>query len=227
MTKKQDDAAADLLIREVDEDLRQDRMQQLWKRYGILVTGGAVAIVLAVIAGQAYTAWETDQRLESSARFASAQAMIEQSSFENAATELALLAGEGSPGYRVLALFEQANLHMRQGEIERSLAAYDRVAGDSGIDQIYRDMARLKAAYLRLDRDDPGAVSSSVAQLAQANSPWRHSAREIQALAALKQGDRARAGELLRQVAEDGAAPQGLRGRASEMLATIGGNTKG
>ena len=58
--------------------------------------------------------------------------------------------------------------------------------------------------------------------LAQESSSWRHSAREIQALVALRRGDAARAGDLFAKIAEDAAAPQGLRARAAEMMAASG-----
>ena len=37
----------DSFIREVDEELRSEQVQQVWQRYGKLIVGGAIAIVLA------------------------------------------------------------------------------------------------------------------------------------------------------------------------------------
>jgi hypothetical protein len=63
--------------------------------------------------------------------------------------------------------------------------------------------------------------------LAVESSPWRHSAREILALVAVRRGDAAKAADLYRKIADDQAAPQGLRARAAEMLAAVGGRAKG
>ena len=37
------------IFAEVDSDLRRDRWQAMWDRYGLLVIGGAAAIVLLVL----------------------------------------------------------------------------------------------------------------------------------------------------------------------------------
>ena len=41
---------SDQLFREVDEEVRQDRLQDLWKRYGIYAAVAAVLIVAGTIA---------------------------------------------------------------------------------------------------------------------------------------------------------------------------------
>jgi len=43
------------VFREVDEELRRDRLMALWKRFGPYLIGAAVALVL-VVAGRAYLA---------------------------------------------------------------------------------------------------------------------------------------------------------------------------
>lgn len=50
---------SDTLIREVDEDLRRDRLARLWKKYGSLLVGGVILLVL-VVAGT--EGWRSYQR---------------------------------------------------------------------------------------------------------------------------------------------------------------------
>ena len=47
--------SSDTLIREVDEELRSDRVRKLWRQLGPWVIGGAVAVVLGVAAYQIWT----------------------------------------------------------------------------------------------------------------------------------------------------------------------------
>ena len=42
----------DSFIREVNEELRQDQLHNLWKRYGALAIAAAVVVVLAAAAWQ-------------------------------------------------------------------------------------------------------------------------------------------------------------------------------
>lgn len=225
MTTKNDDAATDLLIKEVDEELRHEQLENLWKRYGNIFVAASVALVLAVAGWQAWNAWQVKERQASGARFSEAVQLIAGNKRDQAAELLGKLAAEGSSGYRVLAELKLGDLKQEAGDGAGAAATYERVAG-MNVDEVYRNMAILKSAYLKLDAGDPLAVETMVEKLAVESSAWRHSAREVQALAALKRGDAARAAELFRKVADDPAAPQGVRARAAEMLAAAGAKPK-
>ncbi|MGE5547758.1 MAG: tetratricopeptide repeat protein [Solirubrobacterales bacterium] len=226
MTHKQDDAAADLLIKEVDEELRQDQMKDLWSRHGNAIMAAAVSLVVAVAGWQGWTAWQTTQRQEASRGYQAAMRLVEQGKRDEAFQSLSKIATDGASGYRVLADLQRAQVKQQAGDTAAAVGIYEAIAAGSA-DAPYRDLARLKAAYLKLDSGDAGQIAKSVEPLAAESSPWRHSAREVIAVAALKTGDDAKATELFRKLADDAAAPQGVRARAAEMLAALGGKAKG
>ncbi|EME71991.1 hypothetical protein H261_00390 [Paramagnetospirillum caucaseum] len=222
MTDKHDDAAAALLIKEVDEDLRQDELNRLWKKHGGLLTAGVVALVLSVAGWQGWKAWDAKQRQAASSRYSETSALVEQGKAGEAAEVLGKLAAEGPKGYRLLADLRRADMAQQAGDFTGAATLYGKIAADSSVDKVYRDMSAIRAAYLILDSGDPAAIEKSVEPLAVESSSWRHSAREILALLALKRGQAPRAAELFAKIAEDAAAPQGLRTRAAEMLAATG-----
>lgn len=226
MTTKNDDASAELLIREVDEELRHEQFQALWQKHGNLVVGAALALVLGVAGWQGFSSWQSGQRAKSGAAFSTAMQELKAGKRDEAVAELGKVTAEGTAGYQVLADLKLADIKLAAGDREGAVALFDRVASRAG-DDIYRDLARIKAAYLQLDSADPAAVAASVDKLAVESSPWRHSAREIQALAAAKRGDDAKAVDLFRKIADDPAAPQGVRARAAEMLEAVGAKAKG
>lgn len=226
MTTKNDDASADLLIREVDEELRHEELQLLWKKHGNLAITAVVALVLSVAGWQGWNAWSTKQRAQAGGAFSAAMQSLQQGNRDAALEQLGKVAADGTAGYQVLADFKLADLKLAQGDREGAIALFERVAAGHG-DDIYRDLARIKAAYLKLDGADAAAAEAGIAPLAAESSPWRHSAREIQALAAAKRGDDAKAAELFRKIADDPAAPQGLRARAAEMLVAVSPKAKG
>ncbi len=226
MTTKNDDASAELLIREVDEELKQEQLQQIWTKHGSLIVGGAVAIVLAVAGWQGFNTWQGKQRAAASASYTASIQQLELGKRDEAVTALGKLVADGPSGYQVLAELKLADLKLAAGDREGAAALYDRVASTASED-IYRELATLKSAYLKLDTADPAAIEKMVEKLAVEKSPWRHSAREVQALAAAKRGDAAKASELFRKIADDPAAPQGVRARAAELLAATGAKAKG
>ena len=88
---------------------------------------------------------------------------------------------------------------------------------------IYRDLALIMSVMHDLDIGDPAQLSASLTGLMAADNPWRHSAKELTALAAQKAGDKSKAGKLYKELADDATAPSGIRARAAEMSAILGG----
>ncbi|MCA3262224.1 MAG: tetratricopeptide repeat protein [Telmatospirillum sp.] len=207
---------------EVSEDLRRERALKLWKKFAPLLGSVAVAIVLAT-AG--YVLWQDYSRKRTEAdalRFAEA-ARLGTEDATRAVAELRAIARDGQAGYAALARFKAASLAASGSDPAEAVAQYRAIAADAAFDAQLRDAATLVATLLAVDTASPGDAVRAVQALQTSTGPWRHAAREIEALAHLRAGDRGRAAELYRQLADDLAAPAGLRQRASEMLAALDG----
>lgn len=205
---------------EVEEDLRRDRAEKLWKRYGSLVIAAAVALVAAT---GAYSFWQDHQRkrLEASAqRYALAGDLV-AGDRDRALAELRGLAQDGSGGFAGLARLKEAAL-VAERDPSQGLALFRRVAGDSALDVELRRMAAAMAGILSIDVASRAEAEQAAQNLQTSGSPFRNAGREIEALAALRAGDAARARDLYRAIADDLTAPAGLRQRAAEMLAALG-----
>jgi len=212
------DRASDLLIQEVDEDLRREQYQRLWRRYGAYAIAGAVAIVIVVAGWQAWQGWQKRQRLEEAGRYAAALALIDAGKSKEAEGALAVLSGDSS-GFAVLAGMRRAELLAQDGDRKGAESVYEQIAA-SRAPSVLRDLAAIKEGLLALDdTGDTAAIEARVAALAVITNPWHFQATELQALFARKKGDQRRAAELFKQLADDAQAPAGLRDRAAEMLA--------
>jgi hypothetical protein len=214
------DSAADLLIQEVDEELRRDQYQQLWKRYGNYVIAAAIGMVLVVAGYQGWQTWQAKQRQEEAAKFASAQALAAQGKTQDALEALVKLGADSHTGFSVAARMRRAELMGEEGDIAAAAAAYEQIAASS-VPAVYRDLAVLKMALLTLDTADLAQLEERVAPLNTTGNPWYYSSTEVLALIAQKRGDTKHAVELYKQLADDVQAPSGIRARAAEMLAIL------
>ena len=79
-----------------------------------------------------------------------------------------------------------------------------------GIDLRIRIAANMGPSF---DDGDPQSWRPALERLAAPGNAWRHSAREMLGLAALKAGDYDAAGRWFDQIAADRDTPQGLRSR--------------
>lgn len=210
---------------EVNEDLRAERMKRLMARYGGLLGGLALVIVLGVAGLQGWRWWEERKSAEAAAAYIAAAefAAAPGTQAGQAAQRFAALAAAAPGGYAVLGRLRAAALHAEAGEREAALALWDQVARDSGTEPLYRDLATLMWGLHALDSGDAAAIEARLAPLAVPGHAFQHSAEEIRALAALRRGEAEVARRGLAALVADRTAPDGVRERAQRVLAGLGG----
>jgi len=209
------------IFNEVEEDLRRDQYLKLWRRYGMWLAAAAALLVIGTGAVSIWRSWHADKLASVSDAFAVAAALDAEGKHREAADAFAL-AGNGAPGgYPALARLRQAAALVSGGDMASAVAILDGVAAGGG-DAAMRELAGIKAAYIVIDTATPEDLAKRLAPLAADGHPWRYSARELQALAALKQGRKDDARTILSGLSDDPASPEGLRGRATELLAALG-----
>jgi hypothetical protein len=211
------------IFTEVDEDLRRDRAERLWKAYGKYLMAAALVVVLAT-AG--WTWWSDHQRKQAAAegeRFFAAASRLASADPQQAIGAFDALGREGKSGFRIVALMHEAGLKARNGDAPGALAIYRSVANDAAADPDLRDAAALLGALVSVETLPPAEIDGMLARLTTSTSPWRFSALEVSAVAALRGGNPVRAKELYARIADDVAAPGSSRTRAAEMIQALGG----
>lgn len=211
------------IFREVDEDLRRDRAEKLFKRYG----GYGIAAAVLLVAGTAgYTTWRNWQQSQQQQDTAALVAAISQTAQgpDKGVEALAAYAGKADPKMAAIAQFNAAALLIRQGKPAEAATVYDTIAANGTVDGVYRDLATLLSVMERLETGDPAQLQAKLQPLTADASPWRFSARELSATLAIRAGDKDKARTLFQQLADDAAAPAGVRSRAAD-LATLYGKT--
>jgi hypothetical protein len=207
------------IFSEVDEAIRKEQFQKLWSRYGWLAIAAAVLIVLGVGGWRGYDWWETKKAAEAGAAYDAASDFIEQGKLTEAEAAFGKVASEGTAGYRVLARLRAA---ATLGERDRpgAVAAYDAIAKDSSVNKVLQELAAIRAALLLVDSAPLPEMTQRLEPLAQAGGTFRHTARELLALAALRVSDNAAAKKWIDMVLGDADTPQGIRTRI-DMLTTL------
>lgn len=213
--------ANDSFFREVNDELRSDRAKELWRRYGAVVVGLAIAVVVATAAWRGYEYWTASKASKSGDQFLAALDLAQQGKNDEALAALDKLEKTGYGQYSVLARMRAATVTADKGDKAAAVKAFDAVAADTAVPEAIRDVAELRSAYLLVDTGSYDDVARRAEPLSADGNPFRHSAREALGLAAWKKGDKADAAKLFNQIANDGGAPANLRQRASMMLGLL------
>lgn len=211
----------DGLFREVEEELRRERLEKIWKDYGTYFIAGAVAIVLGVLG---YKYWES-QRIsaayDSGARYEAALRQMAEKKDAEAQKDFEKLATDGSGGYRALALLQLGGAQYRDGKRAEALQTFERLATDANADSLLRGFATLQAAGLRLGEADYAELESRLTPLMAEGAPWRYSARELLGLAAFRAGKFTDARALLTPLFVEQEVPESIATRAQIIMAEI------
>lgn len=176
------------IIREVDEELRSDRIRALWRRFAPYIIGAAVLVVVGVAANEGWRWWQSSNAARSSDLFYTALESAEAGDIAESQEQLNAVIAQGSGGYPMLARFRQAALLARDGKTTEAVAAYDALATAS-TNQRIRELALVLAANLLVDGGDVAAVQQRVGGLIDPNNPMRNAAREAIGLTQYKAGD--------------------------------------
>lgn len=209
-------------LREVDEEVRREQAAQFWQRWGLWMAIGIV-LLLAAIGGYMY--WSSQQRAAAEEETAQLDAIINdlgEGNTQDIEERLDALVESPRPGVRGAALFTRAGYALEMGDTGTAIELFGRAAADDGLPEEYRHLATIRQTALQFEELEPQQVIDRLSGLAEADNPFFGSAGELTALALLKSGDAAAAGEMFAAIAQDEDVPSTLRSRATQMAGVLG-----
>ena len=214
------------IFQEVDEEVRREQLKKLWQRYGNYAIAGCVLIIAAVGAWRGYEWWQTKRSAEAGAAFEQAVTLAETGKNQEAEVAFAKLAADGTAGYRVLARLRDA-AQLATTDRKAAVTAYDEIAADKSAGRVIQDLAAVRAGFLLVDNLPYGDMRARLEPLTGPERTFRHSARELLALSAWKEGDMGAARQWTDMIATDPQTPAGTRSRAEVLSELIAASGKG
>lgn len=205
---------------EVDDDLRREKLNKLWQRYGNLILAGAVLIVLAVGGWRGYQYWETQKATAASSAFEAAATLAEQDKHAEAQAAFGTLVADGPQGYRTLAKLRIA-ADLAPRDQAAAVKLYDEIVADGSVPAENRQLAALRAAALLLDKSSYADMQKRLVSLTVPDGVYRHSAREYLALSAWRNNDAVAARQWIDMITTDEQTPTTLRQRVESLQALL------
>jgi hypothetical protein len=212
----------DAFLREVDDELRREKVSDIGRRYGLWIIG---AVIAALVAFGAWTFWQhrqTQQAGEQGEQLATALDDIAAGRAAQADAAVAKLTTSDRDAVRATALLTQADMLLSRKDLKGAAAAFAKVAADESLAQPFRDLALVRQTSVEYDSLQPQQVIDRLRGLADKGSPWLGSAGEMVAVAYIRQNKLPEAGRLYGLIAQTEGVPQSLRGRAVQMAGSLG-----
>ncbi len=210
------------LILEIEEALKREKTEKLFKEYGPYILIGALLAVLFTGAISGYRHWETRVNAENTALLM--QALTQQDQVK----ALAEVAPELRAGPRAIAQMTAAGVLVSQDKKDEAQTLYTQVAEDKALPAIYRDLAALTVVRLTLSGNtknaDADSLLTKLQPLLDKKNPWHNQARIESALisAHLKNDYKAARDYLAPVLAEADKAPASVIQRARALDQVFG-----
>ena len=212
------------IFHEVEEDVRRERYEQIWKKYGALFIAAAVLLVAIVAGYQLWQGYQQRQRQDFSERFQAAAQIAASGNAAQAESEFSTLANEApTDGYAALAKFRVANAQLAQNKRDAAITNLRDLTNEP--DRILSGAARLRLAWMLADTAPRAEIDQLVQPLAGEDDPWRFAVAELRAYLDLNAGRRAEAAAAYGRLATEEGASQTLRRRAAAIAQYLGTNT--
>lgn len=175
-------------IREVNEEIRQEKAKALWGRYGPYLILAAVLLVLATGVYQIYNHWQASKAGRIGDTFLVSLDLANEHNFDEALKKLDDVEKSGFGDYSFLAELRQASIFMEQGDATKAVAEFDKIADNKEAPEILKKIAKIRAAYILVDTGSFEDVEKRVKDQANDVDPTRIMAREALGLSAYKAG---------------------------------------
>ena len=206
----------DSFIDEVTEEVRRDKLFAAFRKYGWI--GGL--LVLAIVGGAGWNEWQKSQAVARAQGFG--DAMLDALDMGGAVERREAIAAVPADGAQ-MALRALMLASDPAEDKAAALAALDGLIADPTQPEIYRDLASLRRVMVAgadMPLADRRAALESIAAPGRAFRPL---AAEQLAYLLIEEGKKDAAIAALTALLQDQEAPQGLRGRAGQVITALGG----
>ena len=128
---------------EVSEELKQDRLIQIWKKFSKYIISFFVITILTILSYQLFLNWSEKKLEASSQQFFTALEKLENKKYEESFKIFLKSSNEQNEGYRVMSLFGLAETNYKIGKIREMALNYKNIYDDVNIGLYYRNLSRL------------------------------------------------------------------------------------
>ncbi len=208
------------IFHEVEEEVRRERWEKLWKEYGDYIIAAAAFVVIAAAGLQLWRFYEHREQIRSSAEYLAAQQLADSGQAPAAAEAFGKLASNAPGGYAQVARLQEAGALQSSGRTDDAVKLYKETA--NGSDPILANLARIRAAWATVETSSRADLENLLAPVMDTTNPWNPMAREILAYSDFRNGKIPEALAAYKKLAAEKNLPESLQQRSAAMATYLG-----
>ena len=128
---------------EVSEELKQDQLIQIWKRYSKLIITFILLIIISLVSYQAYITWNKKKIEAISEQYFQALKELGDKNYSKSHSLFLKNSQNDKSGYGILSIFGLAESNYQNGKIDEMILNYQTIYDNENIDIYYRNLSRI------------------------------------------------------------------------------------
>ena len=221
-SSKKEQIGVDSFVDSINEEIRKENYERLWKKYGKVISTFTIALILG---SSIYTYWKKQDIADKEAisdRFTAAQNELMSDRKNEAVTKFREIGKVSKKNYATLAKLEYAAILRDKGD-KAALTQYKLIADDNKISKILRDLAYIYYVNSALDLMDEKELKNNLPLFIKIlpeyiGKSWSLIAQETLAYCYIKLGNKQKAKTTLQSLATSENIPSGMLERARELV---------
>ena len=223
MKKEIDADEQEAFIREVTEEVKNDNLKQMWEKYGIYIILLVVLAIVGAVSFEGFKNWRQAKSETWSDTYAYALNLENQGKYDESLKVLEQMEKTGGNIYSDIARLQTSNILFEQGKNEEAIKVLEEIAADKSINKKLRDVSAVKLASYKLDNAPREEIDALLQPLIRENGSWANIAKEMTAMAAIRDGNIEEAQVLYNEILNTPNLPDGLKMRVQDMLSVLNG----
>ena len=206
----------DEFIREVDEDVKEEKRLKLWKKFFPYVVSISLGIVLFTSGFVFWEGYSNDQRQKLGDDFTAAVVLASEDDLDASLIALDRIVDKGSDGYVTMAKMKKASILIEQDRIDEGLEIYIDLEKNA-VDQSFRDIATILYVLNSLNNESKDDLLKKIIPL-ENSEIWKSSALELKGYIYLRNNEVAKAIEAFETISKLPSKPGDLSQRAKNLI---------
>lgn len=218
---KEEAAADDILFQEINEELKQEKMRNFWKKYGILATVVVIAALTFAVSFESIKAWQNKKAQTWSDAYAYAYNLQVQGKYDESIAVFKDIEQQNGGIYRDIAQMQIANVLLEQAKNDEALTVLTALVNNPDANASIQNMAIFKLASYKLDNAPREEVEALLNRLIDDNGSWVNVAKEMKAMLEIREGNLSQALEIYNDILNNNELSDTLKSRVQDMISVL------
>jgi len=203
------------ILRQIDADLRKDRLLKIWKTYWVYIVGIIVGLLVILTSYQLYLSSTQSKNEKIVEQYINA---VNSGDASNTIDLLSELDDSSNSYIKGFAKLKKAELYMILDDEESAVPILESIFNDSSLDEIIRDLALYKYLMFQIDIIADEKFNELINARDLQKSRFKFLFKELQALKVLISGDKMKSSSLFQGILDDPEFPTDIKTRAEKFL---------